>query len=221
VGAPEDRANILAFQQEILKRRDHLMPMLEELNRAKGWTFRIPLEEVYDYSVLEYPFAFWQYGTPLGMIPDINSDDETLFAHWTRLSDPGYFEAESDTSPFFVQAARELGYYGYDLEPFKGMLKITDAKGYLDRIFLPDELHISFDPTLYHKISSFIKDSEAKFIFIYGEYDPWFSPAVPDPHRPDVLYIVAPKASHRARIGNLPEEMKNQVIETLNQWLKE
>ena len=221
VGTQEDRETILAFQFEILKRRNQLMPMLEELSRTKEWTFRIPLEEVYDYCVLEYPFAFWQYGTPMSMIPNLKSDDKTLFAHWTRICDPGYFEAENNTSPFFVQAARELGYYGYDTEPFKGYLKISDSKGYLSKIFLPQDLHIEFDSTLYHKISSFIKDSDAKFIFIYGEYDPWFAPAAPNPNRAHALYVVSPKMSHRARIGNLPEEMKKQVIDTLNRWIEE
>ncbi|MCL1974424.1 MAG: aminopeptidase [Bacteroidetes bacterium] len=219
VGSTEDRAQILAFQHEILKRRARLMPLLEALCNEKEYRFRIPLQEVFDYTVLEYPFAFWQYGTPTGMIPDLQSDDETLFKHFTGISDPGYFVSESDTSPFFVQAAKELGYYGYDIEPFKDQLTITDSRGYLARIFLPEDMQITFDPTLYHKISSFISDSDAKFIFIYGEYDPWFAPAAPDPHRPDVLYIVAPKGSHRARIGNLPEEMRERILQTLHDWI--
>ena len=219
VGTPEDRATILAFQHEILDRREALMPLMEKLCSDKGLKFRIPLEQVYDYCVLEYPFAFWQYGTPIGMIPGLDSDNETLFAHWNQISGPSYFEAESDTSPFFVQAARELGYYGYDIEPFRDKLIITDAKGYLDKIFLPEGVHIQFDPTLYQKISHFIANSDAKFIFIYGQYDPWFAPAAPDPHRPDVLYMVVPKASHRARIGNMPEQMREMVLNTLHSWL--
>jgi hypothetical protein len=221
VGTSEDRAKIVAFQRELLKRRNTLMPLLEELAKEKEWKFRIPLEEVYDYSILEYPFAHWQYGTSIKMIPELTSDDQTLFTHWIRISDPGYFEAESNTSPFFIQAAKELGYYGYDVEPYKGMLRITDAKGYLHKIFLPEDLHIEFDPTLYHKVNRFIKESDAKFVFIYGEYDPWFAAAAPNPNRAGVLYIVPPKMSHRARIGNLPDELKNQVLETLQSWLKE
>jgi hypothetical protein len=176
---------------------------------------------VYDFTVLEYPFAFWQFGTPMGMVPDRSSDDETLFTHWMRVSDSGYFVAESETTSFFVQAAKELGYYGYDMEPFKDLLKIKDTKGYLAKIFLPDDLIIDFDSTLYHKVGNFIQNSDAKFIFIYGEYDPWFAPAAPDPHRPNVLYVVAPKGSHRARIGNLPQEMRDTVLDTLNRWLHE
>lgn len=221
VGTPEDRATLLAFQHEILKRRAQIMPLFEAYCKTKNLVFRIPLEEVYDFSVLEYPFAFWQFGTPIGMVPDIESDDETLFTHWNRISSPDYFESESDTTPFFVQAAKELGYYGYDTEPFKGLLTIKDAKGYLSKIFLPERVEISFDPTLYNRISRFLNVSQGKFIFIYGEYDPWFAPAAPDPHTPNVLYVVAPKGSHRARIGNLPQGMKDQVIETLNTWLQE
>ncbi|MDR2585470.1 MAG: aminopeptidase, partial [Prevotellaceae bacterium] len=180
VGTPEDRATLLAFQRELLTRRDRLMPLLQERCEKEKWTFRIPLEEVYDFTVLEYPFAFWQFGTPMGMVPDRSSDDETLFTHWMRVSDSGYFVAESETTSFFVQAAKELGYYGYDMEPFKDLLKIKDTKGYLSKIFLPNDLVIDFDSTLYHKVGNFIQNSDAKFIFIYGEYDPWFAPAAPD-----------------------------------------
>lgn len=221
VGTPEDRATLLAFQHELLKRRDRIMPLFEEFCKAKELKFRIPLEQVYDFCVLEYPFAFWQYGTPIRMVPDIEADDETLFTHWNRISSPDYFEAESNATPFFVQAAKELGYYGYDTEPFKGLLKLEDAKGYLSKIFLPEGVDIEFDSTLYNRIIRFLNVSDDKFIFVYGEYDPWFAPAAPDLQKSNMLYVVAPKGSHRARIGNLPQQMRDQVVETLNRWLQE
>ena len=39
-----------------------------------------------------------------------------------------------------MQAARELGYYGYDTKPFKKYLSIQPSKGYLHRLMLPEEL---------------------------------------------------------------------------------
>ena len=34
-------------------------------------------------------------------------------------------------------------------------------------------------------------------------------------------FFIQPKGSHRARISNMPEEMKEQILTILNQWLAE
>lgn len=92
-----------------------------------------------------------------------------------------YFAENQPNISFFVQAARELGYYGYDVKPFKKYLTIDSAHGYLNRIMLPEELvgKVDFRPALYHKIYNFLKDNDPKMIFIYGEIDPWSAAMVP------------------------------------------
>ena len=45
-----------------------------------------------------------------------------------KIASPDYFEKWSTTAPFFVQAAKELGYYGYDMTPFKKYQKYFDLK---------------------------------------------------------------------------------------------
>ena len=61
VGTKAERKKIRDFQLEILKNRDELMPLFEAYVKEKGYQFRVPTEEIYDYSVLEYPFALWQW----------------------------------------------------------------------------------------------------------------------------------------------------------------
>jgi PS-10 peptidase S37. len=127
--------------------------------------------------VLEFPFALWQWGTNISIIPDLKkATDEELFNTLLKVSGPDYFSEEKDSSPFFVQAAKELGYYGYDTKPFKDLLSIKSSKNYLHHIFLPQsqEKNIKFDKYLYKKTAKFLKKTkEAKMLFIYGEYDPW------------------------------------------------
>ena len=124
----------------------------------KNYTFNVPIEEIYDYSVLEYSFALWQWGTPISSIPDANASDDDIFNHLLTISEPGYFTPDSPSASFFVQAARELGYYGYDIKPFKEYLTIRSSKGYLHRLMLPKELKdMNFDKTLSKKITTFLK----------------------------------------------------------------
>ena len=177
-----------------------------------------------DYCVLEYSFALWQWGTSVSMIPSKSADDQALFDHLMEISGPDYFAENQPNISFFVQAARELGYYGYDVKPFKKYLTIDSAHGYLNRIMLPEELvgKVDFRPALYHKIYNFLKDNDPKMIFIYGEIDPWSAAMVPafKGKKNEQIYI-QPRGSHRARIGNMPEDMKERILTQMNKWLAE
>lgn len=69
--------------------------------------------------------------------------------------------------------------------------------------------------------SQFIKQTDAKMVFIYGEWDPWTAAAVPNPNKPNILYYVEPGGSHRARVATLPEPMRQDFIEQMTLWLNE
>lgn len=224
VGTKKERSKIEAFQKEVLKRKAQIVPLLEAFCKEKELAFRIPMPEVLDYCVLEYPFALWQWGTPVSVIPSLSSDAEDLFKHLVEISGPDYFAENQPNISFFVQAARELGYYGYDIKPFKEYLTINSSKDYLNRIMLPQELvgKIEFRPALYDKIISFLKDNDPKMIFIYGEVDPWSATHVPVfKGKVNEQVYFQPGGSHRARIGNMPEEMKEQILTQINKWLAE
>ena len=164
---------------EALKRKATLLPRFEKYCTEKNYSFRAPIEEIYDYSVLEYSFALWQWGTPISSIPATTASDDEIFSHLLAISEPGYFTADSPNASFFVQAARELGYYGYDVQPFKQYLSIQSSEGYLHRLMLPEELKdMPFNKTLSKKITKFLKKQDPKMIFIYGQNDPWTAAGV-------------------------------------------
>ena len=224
VGTKAERDRILAFQKAVLKQKAAIVPMLENYCQEHKLTFRIPMAEVLDYSVLEYPFAIWQWGTPVDQVPEPTASAADLFKHLMEISEPSYFSNEQPYVSFDVQACRELGYYGYDTAPFKGLLTIKSTKGYLNKLMLPTELidQVEFRPELYHKVYNFLKDNDPKMIFIYGEIDPWSATRVPTfrGKKNEQIYI-QPRGSHRARIGNMPEEMKKQIMDQIHAWLAE
>lgn len=222
VGTRQQRKAIEAFQKEVLRRKTEMLPLLDAFSKEKALAYRLPLAEVLDYCVLEYPFALWQWGTPVEVIPSMKADSQTLFKHLMEISSADYFSDNQPTIPFFVQAARELGYYGYDTKPFRKYLTIDSSRDYLNRLMLPRELvgTIEFRPALYQKIHDFLKENDPKMIFIYGEIDPWSAAHVPlFEGKVNQQVYFQPNGSHRARIGNMPEEIKEKILMQLNGWL--
>lgn len=222
VSTSENRKKIEDFQLEALKRKATLLPRFEKYCTEKNYSFRAPIEEIYDYSVLEYSFALWQWGTPISSIPATTASDDEIFSHLLAISEPGYFTADSPNASFFVQAARELGYYGYDVQPFKQYLSIQSSEGYLHRLMLPEELKdMPFDKTLSKKITKFLKKQDPKMIFIYGQNDPWTAAGVTWlKNKKNIHVFIQPNGSHLARINTLPEAEKAKVMELINEWLK-
>lgn len=231
-GTPKDREILHNFQVEFLKRRAAIQPMFEELSEKQNLTYKIPMNAVYDYCVLEFPFAFWQWGYSTDLVPDpAKATDREMFDFLVKTSGPDYFAEGDSSAPFFVQAAKELGYYGYDTKPFKGLLSIKDAEGYLLNIFVPQSQEFKFDKYLYKDIKKFLAKTDSKMLFIYGEFDPWSAvmPVAPVKNeelkkkgkgRQNMHLFIDPEGSHRARINTLPDEMKKEAIAILESWLE-
>ena len=223
ISTEEDRNKILDFQLSVLQKRDSLFPIFEKFCNESNYTFRIPLQEVYDYCVLEYSFAFWQWGNSVSQIPDKNASTDKIFSHFMFISSPSYFAIE-DIEPskaFFVQAWHQMGYYGYDTKPFDGLLKIENAEGYLEKIFLPEDVESVYDKESMMRVQKFLDENDPKMIFIYGEFDPWSATAVEFNEKKNMLKVVKTAGSHTARINNLAQDQREKVISTIKNWLKE
>ena len=224
VGTPEDRAIIQNFQLELLKRRRTLTPLFAAHCEERNFQFRASLDEIYDFSVLEYSFAHWQYGTTIDKISDLTASDEELFNQFIAVSSPRYFQEDSAIESFFVQAQRELGYYGYDLAPFSAFLTITSDKGYLKKLVVPQDADVAFDKTLFDKICAYLNREDPQMVFIYGEYDPWSAAAadvaVDMTNKKNIIVAYVPQGNHSANIRRLPDDLQQKVIETIKKWLE-
>lgn len=229
VGTKKERKAVHNAQLEMFKRKSSLVEMLEKKVKADGLNFNQPLDEIFDYELMEYPFAFWQWGTPVSEIPSSKDSDEVWFEHLMKVSGPDYFSVPGRYLSFNMQALRELGYYGYEIDPdFKKYCSISSTKDYLRRLMIPESMgewrNVSFEPTLYNKTVEYLKNNDPKHIFIYGEIDPWTASGVAGwldcSGKQNMRVYVQPRGSHKARIGNMPEDMKAEIMERLNGWLK-
>lgn len=226
VGLKEERSAILNAQRELLMRKELLMPLFNQFIKEKSYHFQVSPSIVYDYCVLELPFALWQWGTPTSTIPTKEATDEVWFNYFTSVAGPDYFVYPSDFTPFFVQAARELGYYGYSTKGLKNFLTEKKTKGYLHRMMLPNELKsLTFDPSLFNRTVDYLKKNDPKHIFIYGEIDPWTASGVAGwldcSGKHNMRVYIQPKGSHKARINNMPSDMKAEIMSRLSLWLSD
>ena len=225
VGSKEERKAIRNAQKEILLRKKVLLPLFVDYAKTNGFNYHAGYSEIYDYCVFELPFALWQWGTPVSTIPSKNASDKDWFSFFIKVSEGDYFSAPSAFTPFFVQAARELGYYGYSTKGLKKYLEVKNTKNYIRRLMLPEDAkHIKFDKGLYKRTVRYLKENDPKHIFIYGEIDPWSASGVAQwlncKKKENMRVYVQPKGSHKARIGNMPTEMRDEIVDKLTEWLK-
>ena len=210
------------FQLLMLERKEVYMPLFEDYCKKKNYTFRQPLSVIYDYCVLEYAFSFWQWGKPASEIPTLEKGDEAIFKYFIASCDPDYFSRGNKLDSFSVQAVKDFGYYGYNVEPFKKYIK-EPLEDYYKKIMLSEEWYdVEFDGSVHRKVVDYLTENDPKMIYIYGEWDPWTANGVTwlrDRNKKNIRIFIEPDGSHKARIGTMPENMKKEILDLLEEWV--
>jgi len=221
VGSEECRNKMIRFQREVLKREDELIPLFQAESKKLGYTYSLGDDRfIFEYVVLEYSFAFWQWqNTTCEQIPDTSASNEVLIEHLKKGSSFDYFSDKDVKAilPFFYQAYAQMGYYGYDISDFKDLLK--EVKEPTSKIFLPKELNPEFDCCIMQKINTWIQKHGNNMIFIYGGNDTWSATAVELTGETNALKMVKPGGNHRTRINSFGETDRNFIINKLEEWL--
>ncbi len=219
-----DRDAIREFQFQLLKRKAELMPKFNEYCNEKGYTFYVPTETIYDLCVLEYQFSFWQWGMPVTGIPSNDADNETIFKYLIKSCEPEYFSRKNDLESFSIQAVKDFGYYGYNVDPFKDYIKAEDIEGYYKKVMLPAEwANTIFDDYNYRFVTDYLTENDPKMIFIYGEWDPWTASGVTwleSRNKKNIHIYTQPNGSHRARISTMPRDTQKEILSLLKEWMQ-
>lgn len=226
VGTKAERDKIQEFMFTLLKHREGLMPLFKAHCDKKGYEFRVPLDEIYDLCVMEYQYSMWQWGTPVDGIPALDASDEEIMKYFIGLCDPDYFSRQSPYYSFNIMATKELGYYGYDIRPYRKYMTIKNTKDYMHRVMLePSEKDLKFDKSLYKHVVKFLKNNDPKLLYIYGDIDPWGCSGVgtwlKTDKKKNLKVYTHPGGSHRTRIKSFYQPVRDEIINTIAQWLEE
>ncbi|WP_242155865.1 S28 family serine protease [Aestuariivivens sediminis] len=223
VGTNQDRAKIKAFQDLCFENRAALLEQMKAVAKKKNLSWEFGVEKALDYTILEYAFAFWQWGKDLDNIPLKTASIQTIYDHLIDVVGYGFFEASAVEylQPYFWAALTEQGIYGYETGPFKDYLN-TDAIYKFDWAF-PDSISKPFNPIPMKEIKSFLDTSAEKMLFIYGEYDAWSATAVNlngTAKRRELYKFTLPKGDHKTRIKNFDKESQEKIFDIIDHWLK-
>lgn len=223
VGSPGERRKVEKFQKMALKNQEEYLDAFIALSEDKGYTYELVggVEKAYEYCVLEYSFAYWQWGyVPAAKIPGRAAEPEKIIDHMNRVAGFDYFSDQFivEFRPFFYQAMTEMGYYGYDLEAFGKYLKHVDNP--IFTFTIPEDVDIPFNEELSVKLQQYISENGQNYIFIYGEYDTWSATAVTCTGNTNSKVFFKEGGSHRTRISNMPEKQKEEVYSTLESFLQ-
>jgi hypothetical protein len=221
VGSAACREKLRRFQLEVLGRRAAMLALVHEHALARQYSFSVFSEaQAFEYSVLEYPFAFWQYGISGGCdaVPDPDASDRELFDHLVAVSPLNYY-ADADYQyyrPLFYQAYTEIGYCPFRFAHLAGLLHAVPAPSY--RAFAPRGVEMTFHPETMGQVMPWLRHQAERIIYIYGKDDPWTAAALlPDPGL-DALCVIQPGANHRVKIADL--DRQGEVIAALERWLQ-
>ncbi|WP_296383282.1 S28 family serine protease [Winogradskyella sp.] len=223
VATKADRDKVAAFQNLCFENRDALLQLMKAEAASKEMTWEFGVENAIDYTILEYSFAFWQWGIPVGIIPQNGISTEGIYKHLIDVVGYGFFEekAVDGLQPYFWAALTEQGIYGYETAPFKDYFG-TDKIFKFDWAF-PEGISKKFDLKPMQEIKSYLDNSAENMLFIYGEYDAWSATAVElnsTSEKRELYKFVKPQGDHKTRIKSFDSKTQESIYSIIDSWLK-
>ncbi|MDO8898920.1 MAG: S28 family serine protease [Bacteroidales bacterium] len=223
VGTADCRMRLLDLQKDLLKRRDIFEPMFADSSAKRKLSFNMVggIEKAFEYNVLEFGFAYWQW-YPIGCegLPEAGSDKNDVFNAFVAAAGYDFFADQSilDFQPFFYQALTEMGFYSYETKPFQGLLKHIEKPTFNHT--LPDGMKVKYCRRLSKRTDRWLRKKGNNFIYVYGGYDAWSSTAVQHGTKTNAMKLVLPSGSHITRLGNFDDATRDNAINTLKQWIE-
>ncbi|HXT13623.1 MAG TPA: S28 family serine protease [Candidatus Angelobacter sp.] len=219
VGDEATRNKIKEYQIAMFKREDEILPLVKQEAERRHWTFKMGLSAAYEYGVLEYPYAFWQFGTKATDIPAPDAPAEKLAEHYRQVNTLYYYsdQGKKQFEPFLYQAFTEIGYYNYDITDFKPYMKTLKDPSNL--VICPDGVKIVYNPATMAFVYHFLQYQANHVAYIYGELDAWSATQMQLIGRTDAIKIVVADSHHGARISAFSPEQKELFYSKLEQWL--
>lgn len=233
VGTDACRAGIAHVQRRILEEYDAAALCLKWHAKGEGLNFGdyLTFEEAFEYSVLEYPFSFWQWGADCGDIPSADAPLDEVLDHFLEVSGLAFFADESMSAyaSHYVQCAVEYGYYSYQTEHLTGLLRALPEQPHPSAIFAPrDRADIpAYDGgKLAKDVLDWLGESGDRFIHIHGAWDTWnataFRPAPRQLKKLEARTYFLPQQDHGgARFKNLTDAQREEAVGLILDWLSE
>ena len=218
VGSDECREAQNNYERILLEQRDTLIPKFVEWFADNGYSFSLDPDEAFEYAILEYHFAFWQFHrVSCDFIPAEGATVDELFDHLVEVLWMDLFSDEHlyFYAPYHYQALTQNGYPSYVTGHIADLLEVVTNPG--AEFFLPYEVNTTYDHSTIEDIDQWLRTEGDNIIYIYGEYDPWTAAMFEPGEGTNALRIIQAEEDHGVRIDDLDERAR--VVDSLELWL--
>ncbi|MFP2924175.1 S28 family serine protease [Pyxidicoccus sp. 3LG] len=224
VGDADCRAKLEAFQQDVLRRREELLPFVEALGTTWSTGFEVVggADRALEFSAVETSFYFWQYGAPsaCAAIPAPGAPAEETFAFMDGVVGVAFTYGDRFIAPFapaYYQAATQLGWPRFPTRHLRRLLRYPGEN--TPDVYLDFPLTEPFDRAAMLRVEHWVRKHGERMLFVYGENDPWSATAFSVCEDNDAFRFFVPGGNHGASIGLLPEPERTRALERLFTWM--
>ncbi len=220
VGDADCRARLQAFQQDVLRRREELLPFVQALDTD----FEIigGADRALEFAAVETSYYFWQYGNAsfCAIIPPPGAPAENTF--WFLDGVVGIAFTYGDVAlpsfaAYYYQSATELGWTRFSTGHLRGLMRYPG--GDVPTSYLAIPVPKPFNQDLMIRVGHWVRDHGERMLFIYGGNDPWSASPFQVRERNDAYRFFVPGGNHGARIMQLPEAERNLALQKLFGWM--
>lgn len=224
VGTEKQREKVKDFQILCLKNKEELTELLASVAKRQGFSWPFNTEKAIEYYILEYSFAFWQWGSiDFNEIPGKASETQEILSHLLEVSGLSFFESQGveELRPYFWAALTQEGIYGYLHEPFEKYL--SQQSTYTFDFAFPEGISLEFDPEPMRKLNEFIQTEATEMIFVYGGLDTWSATGVEltdEAKARGLKKYTLENGHHGTRIANFPKKTQEEIKATIESWIE-
>lgn len=218
------RKDLQGAQRLALGKRKEIVAKVVAAAKESGETFDKIVgsaDKGAEMSILDMPFALWQYGdqSMCASIPKQGASVDEIYKFFDDVVGMlGYSDQGLEGfTPYYYQAGTQLGWPTTTEKHVRDLLHYPNQNQ--PRSYVPKSIPMKFQPDAMLDIDLWVRLNGSRFLFIYGEYDPWGAePFRTGPGTKDSHIYTAPKANHGAEIADLPEKERAAATAAVLRW---
>lgn len=224
VGSKFCRNKVFDYQVWLLRNQEKVIPVLKKLYGSKGYSFNyLSLEEAFEYSVLEFSFAFWQYGKSCNQVPVDFENIQQVIKYYLSTNPLFLFSDQGIEyyGPHYYQAGTEMGYYGYNIKPFKKHLKFISTRTNPSAIFAPEKIKLMYNQQITDDFKAWLEEEGNNIIYLYGKLDTWSACAIyPSKNVNSKVFFLDNKHHGNTNVEEMSVGQRQEFLRYLKSWMK-
>jgi hypothetical protein len=222
VGTPACRQTVRDLAVEMLSnRRAALEAATQQQANQKGYVYsRVALGPSVESAIVSFEWSFWQYFgiTQCASLPALTATDAELFDVLDTVSPPSDNDDEQTGlfDAWYFQAFFQLGYPADGTAAYLMSFEMYTDADYVNTF--PTAQPTYDGGVAMQDIASFIAQQGNRFVFVYGQWDPWSGGAFDLGGATDSLEIYQAQGTHNSHLATLAASDDQAALAKLAAW---